>query len=153
MRIDHVLSKLFPDHSRSRLQMWLRAKQILVNGQSLRAKDKVQGGEEVEVNAELELQSGWQAQAADLNILFEDDDILVINKPVGLVVHPAAGNPDNTLINALLHHFPDLNRLPRCGMIHRLDKGTSGLLIFAKTLEAHTHLVDAMQKKRNQTLL
>lgn len=146
-RLDRVLVALFPNYSRARLQNWLKEKQITVDGQYWRGKDKVRGGETVCVQASLEPQTHWEGQKLPLTILYEDDDLIVVDKPAGLVVHPATGNPDNTLVNALLHHHPNLSALPRAGIVHRLDKDTSGLLVIAKTLTAHAHLVDALQKR------
>lgn len=147
-RLDFVLARLFPDYSRSQLQNWLKEGFIKVNNSSPRAKDKVKGGELVQLDlvlAPLNLEN--QAEAIPLNIVFEDEHLLVINKPAGLVVHPGAGNRQHTLLNALLHHHPDLNQLPRAGIVHRLDKDTTGLLLIAKTLEAHTHLIRQMQER------
>lgn len=149
-RLDQALAQLFPDYSRARLQSWLKAGQVLVDGQVLRARDKVRGGEKIEVQAEVEEDRATVAQDIPLDIRFEDDEILVINKPAGLVVHPAAGNPDGTLQNALLHHASALAALPRAGIVHRLDKDTSGLMVVAKTLHAHKFLVDAMQARQIQ---
>lgn len=146
-RLDQALAKVFPDFSRSRLQQWLKEGLITLDGQACRARDKVAGGEKVELEAHFEEQGECLPQAIDLNIVYEDDEILVINKPVGLVVHPAAGNPDGTLQNALLHHAPDLIELPRAGIVHRLDKETSGLLVVAKTPGAHRSLVEQLQAR------
>ena len=146
-RLDQALATLLTDYSRARLQAWISDGSIKINDEIKRPKDKVQGGETVTVNATHQVQEKWQAQAIQLNIIYEDDHLLVINKPIGLVVHPAAGNPDSTLVNALLHYCPTLNELPRAGIIHRLDKDTSGLLVIAKTLIAHTHLVRQLQAR------
>lgn len=146
-RLDQALAILFPDYSRARLQTWISDGSIKINDKIKRPKDKVQGGETVTVNATNQAQEKWAAQPIKLDIIHEDDHLLVINKPVGLVVHPAAGNPDKTLVNALLHYCPILNELPRAGIIHRLDKGTSGLLVVSKNLIAHTHLVRQLQAR------
>lgn len=146
-RLDHVLADMFPDYSRSRLQQWLKDGQITVNGEFLRAKDKVCGGEEVELYPQLECDTHWQAQDIPLDIVHEDEHILVIHKPAGLVVHPAAGNQDGTLLNGLLHHDAELAALPRAGIVHRLDKDTSGLLVVAKTLKAQKQLVEQLQDR------
>lgn len=146
-RLDKALALLFPDFSRSQLKQWIEEGAIEVNGQRLKPRDKVAGGEHVTVNATLVERENWIAQAIDLEVVYEDDAILVINKPVGLVAHPGAGNADSTLVNALLHHCPDLACLPRAGLVHRLDKETSGLLVVAKTLGAHKHLVDQLQSR------
>jgi 23S rRNA pseudouridine1911/1915/1917 synthase len=127
------------------LQQWIRDGQILVNDIPWRSKDKVKGGEDVHIMAQQTEKVSWQAQVLPLSLLYEDDDILVINKPAGLVVHPGAGNQDNTLVNALLNHAPELAQLPRAGIIHRLDKDTSGVLVVARSLPAHTHLVTQLQ--------
>lgn len=141
LRFDQVASELFPDFSRSRLQTWIKGGQLTVDGKAGKPKDKLIGGEVLDLNAELEAQGDWQPEAISLNIVHEDDDLLIINKQAGLVVHPAAGNYTGTLVNALLNHCPDLVNLPRAGIVHRLDKETTGLMVVAKTLEAHTDLV------------
>lgn len=146
-RLDQALSALFPDYSRSRLQQWIKQGAVTVDGRSARPRDPVFGGERVVIEAELEAVSAVAPQEIPLQIVFEDADLLVLDKPPGLVVHPAAGNWDGTLQNALLHHAPALAQLPRSGIVHRLDKDTSGLLVVAKTIEAHTHLVAAMQAR------
>lgn len=147
LRIDQSLSELFPEFSRSKLTQWLRDGQITVDGQTWKAKDKVRGGESVLIQAQLVDVTSWSGQEMPLAIIHEDDALLVINKPPGLVSHPAAGNPHSTLVNALLHHCPSLSQLPRAGLIHRLDKDTSGLLVIAKTLQSHHYLTDAMQQR------
>ncbi len=144
-RLDQALAKLFPDYSRSRLQQWIRAGQIQVNGQSRRPRDRVQGGENVVLRVTPEEETAWRPQAIALDILYEDASLLVVNKPSGLVVHPAAGNPDGTLVNALLHHAPELAQLPRAGIVHRLDKETTGLVVVARNLSAHKALVEQLQ--------
>lgn len=147
-RLDQALAQLFPEHSRSRLQQWLKDNQITIDGKCLKAKDKVWGGEQIAINAALpSAELPWQAQAIALDITYEDEALLVINKPAGIVVHPAAGNWEGTLVNALLHHIPELANLPRAGLIHRLDKDTSGLLVIAKTLTAHTALTKQLQAR------
>ena len=145
MRLDQALAQLFDEYSRSRLSQWLKAGQVRVNGQQLRGRDKVWGGEQVEIHAELEEQTDWQAEAMPLDIVYEDEQLIVINKPAGLVVHPAAGNPAGTLVNALLHHDASLNMIPRAGIVHRIDKDTSGLLVVARTLPAQKSLVEQFQ--------
>ena len=146
-RLDQVLARMFPDYSRARLQQWIKAGQVLVDGKQLRPKDKVMGGEHVEVQAVTETEVVWQAQPIPLDIVYEDDEILVINKPAGLVVHPATGNPDGTLVNALLNHAPELSEVPRAGIIHRLDKDTTGLLVVARNLRSQKHLVEMLQAR------
>lgn len=149
-RLDQVLAKLLPDYSRTQIQEWIEAGAILVNGRTMKGKAKVKGGEEVSVEATLKAQPEWEAQAIPLNIEYEDDALIIINKPVGLVVHPGTGNSDRTLLNALLHHAPALQELPRAGIIHRLDKDTSGLLVVAKTPAA---LKDISIQLKKRTLL
>jgi len=146
-RLDQVLAALFPDFSRTRLQQWLRAGHVSVDGRSLRARDKVWGGEHITLTAMVEVEVPWRGEAMPLEILYEDSALIVINKPPGLVVHPAAGNRAGTLVNALLHHAPELANVPRAGVVHRLDKDTSGLLVVARTLAAHTHLVAQLQAR------
>jgi 23S rRNA pseudouridine1911/1915/1917 synthase len=141
LRFDQAASELFPDFSRSRLQSWIKDGQLKINGVIGKPKDKVIGGETLDLNAELEAQGDWQPEEIQLDIVHEDDDLLIINKQAGLVVHPAAGNYTGTLVNALLNHIPELINLPRAGIVHRLDKETTGLMVVAKTLEAHTDLV------------
>jgi 23S rRNA pseudouridine1911/1915/1917 synthase len=147
MRLDQVLAEAFNEYSRSRLQRWIRGGQVQLDGRSCRAKDKVRGGELIRLQPQPETEVDDQAEAIELDILYEDEALLVVNKPAGLVVHPAAGNPRGTLLNALLYHLPDLNRLPRGGIVHRLDKDTSGLLVVAKSLQAQTALVNQLQAR------
>ena len=146
-RVDQALAQLFPDYSRSRLQQWLKAEQILVDGRPCRPRDRVLGGERVALRAEWSAEAAVTPQPIALDVLHEDADILVVNKPAGLVVHPGAGNPDQTLQNALLHRHPHLEGIPRCGIVHRIDKDTSGLLVVALSLRAHTALVSQLQDK------
>lgn len=146
-RLDQVAAQLFTDYSRGRLQIWIKEGKLTVDDQVRRAKDKVLGGECLQVTAELEADTEWQPAAIDLDIVYEDDALIIVNKPQGLVVHPAAGHRDNTLLNALLHHCPDLGAVPRAGIVHRIDKDTTGLLMVAKTLPAHTSLVAQLQEK------
>lgn len=147
LRLDQALSKLFPDFSRSRLQQWIKEGLVRVDGAICRPRDKVVEGAVIELQARMDEQVECVPQAIDLEILFEDEHLLVINKPAGLVVHPAAGNPDGTLQNALLHHNPKLIELPRAGIVHRLDKDTSGLLVVARTSLAHRGLVEQLQAR------
>jgi len=147
-RLDQALAQLLPDYSRSRIQQWLEQQMILVNGKTCQAKMRLLGKEKIILDAHLpEQNETWQAEAIKLDCLYEDEAILVVNKPAGMVVHPAAGNPAGTLLNALIHHHPELGSLPRAGIVHRLDKDTSGLLVVAKTLEAHTHLIKQLQAR------
>jgi 23S rRNA pseudouridine1911/1915/1917 synthase len=147
MRLDQCLAEIFPDYSRSKLQAWIKADRVRVNGETLKAKDKLDGGEEISLDAEAEVVLESEAEDIPLDIVYEDDSILIINKPVGLVVHPAAGNWHGTLVNALLNHDETLNTLPRAGIVHRLDKDTSGLLMVAKTLQAHHSLTEQLQER------
>lgn len=145
-RLDQTLAIMFPDYSRSRLKDWILAGCVVVNGEVLtRAREKMYGGETIAINAEVEGELRFEAQNIALDIVYEDDHILVINKPAGLVVHPGAGNPDGTVLNALLHHFPAIEVVPRAGIVHRLDKDTTGLMVVAKTIAAQTNLVEALQ--------
>jgi len=146
-RLDQVLAELFPDYSRSRLQKWVKSGKVTVNGTSRAVKEKVAAGDRIELQVVEEAVIEDAAEKIDLDILYEDDDLIVINKPAGLVVHPAAGNPAGTLLNGLLHHDPSLETLPRAGIVHRLDKDTSGLLVVARSQRAHKYLVDMLQKR------
>ncbi len=147
MRLDQAVSELMPEYSRSRLQQWIKQGWIKVNGEVLKAKEKVKVNDQVDVVAELESQGSWEAQDLPLDIVYEDEDILVIAKAAGMVVHPAAGNPDGTLVNAVLHHCPALESIPRAGIVHRLDKDTTGIMVVAKTLPAQAHIVDQLQAR------
>ena len=140
-RLDQVLAELFPSHSRSRLKAWIEAGRVRLNGKQPKPRDRLLGGEQVEVEPLAEPVGDVMPQAIPLAIVHEDRHLLVVDKPAGLVVHPGAGNPDQTLQNALLAHDAGLAALPRAGIVHRLDKDTSGLLVVARTLEAHTELV------------
>jgi 23S rRNA pseudouridine1911/1915/1917 synthase len=141
IRLDQALAKLFPEYSRSRLKSWLLDGAILVDGASRRPRDTVYGGESVIVTVRAGQEERGEPEPIALNVVHEDEALIVINKPVGLVVHPGAGNPRGTLMNGLLHRFPELASLPRAGIVHRLDKDTSGLLLVARTLQSHTALV------------
>ena len=147
-RLDQALARLCPQYSRSRLQSWIRNDAITVNGKKLRQSDKLLGGENIEIIAACNDENErWRPEAIPVDIVFEDEHILVLNKPAGLVVHPGAGNPQHTLLNALLHHHPPLQQLPRAGIIQRLDKDTSGIMVVTKTLLAHTWLIRQLQKR------
>jgi len=146
-RLDQALAVLFQDFSRSRLQQWIRDGQVQVDAQVMRPKDKVFSGQRVTLQASLAPEGEWEAQDIPLSIVYEDAHLLVINKPAGLVVHPAAGNYTGTMLNALLHHAPQLENLPRAGIVHRLDKETSGLLVVAKDLSTHKELVAQLQAR------
>ena len=146
-RFDQVLAELFSDYSRSRLQQWVRDGAVLLDDRCVEAKYRVSGGEWVEIVAELPEDSEVLPQAIPLDVRYEDKHLLVINKPAGLVVHPAAGNRDGTLQNALLHYDARLAALPRAGIVHRLDKDTSGLMVVARQLSAHKSLVEQLQAR------
>jgi len=147
-RLDKVIAKLIPQFSRSRLQQWITAGHVIVDGAVGRNKMTVLGGEEVVVYPQPAPEdNAYLPEKMALDIAFEDKSILVINKPAGLVVHPAAGNWSGTLLNGLLHYFPALSGVPRAGIVHRLDKDTSGLMVVAKTLEAQTDLVRQLQAR------
>ena len=147
LRLDVALARLFPEHSRSRLQGWLKDGLILCNGVSPAPTHKVYGGELVRVSMPVTVDASNQAEDISLEIAYEDEVLVVINKPAGMVVHPGNGNANGTLMNALLHHAPALARIPRAGIVHRLDKDTSGLLVVAKTLTAQTDLVRQLQAR------
>lgn len=146
-RLDLTLAKLLPQFSRTQIKTWLENGDILINGRVVKANLKVRGNEEVIVNVTLEPVITWQAQDIPIDIIYEDESFLVINKPAGLVVHPGTSNHDRTLLNALLHHVPQLNMLPRAGILHRLDKNTSGLLVVAKTAPALKSLSHQLKKR------
>ncbi len=148
-RLDQALASLFPELSRSRLSGWIRQGLVTVDARARRPRDRVAGGERVELEIAPAADSErWQAQAMDIAVVYEDQHLLVVDKPAGLVVHPGAGNPDGTLVNALLHRDPELIRVPRAGVVHRLDKNTSGLLVVARTLPAHKRLVSALKDRQ-----
>lgn len=147
-RFDQAVAELFPDYSRSRLKEWIQAGAVQLDGQVVtKPREKVLAGMSVELDVVIEAEERFEAQPIDLDIVYEDSDILVINKPAGLVVHPGAGTPDGTVLNALLHYHPEIDQLPRAGIVHRLDKDTTGLMVIAKTLPAQTHLVNALQAR------
>jgi len=148
MRLDQALAKLLPEYSRSRLQEWVVQGQVTLNGAAATSKQKVWGGELLNVIPQSnQADQPYQAEDIALDIVYEDESILVINKPVGLVVHPGSGNWQGTLLNALLHHDPSLGEVPRAGIVHRLDKDTSGLLVVARTITAQTALVRQLQDR------
>ncbi|MDD2738247.1 MAG: 23S rRNA pseudouridine(1911/1915/1917) synthase RluD [Methylomonas lenta] len=147
MRLDQCLAEMFPDYSRSKLQTWVKDGRVLVDGEQRKGREKLDGGEEIELDAEAEQVVEYDAEDIPLDIIYEDESILIVNKPAGLVVHPAVGNWTGTLVNALLNHAPHLDTLPRAGIVHRIDKETSGLLMVAKTLQAHNSLVEQLQER------
>jgi 23S rRNA pseudouridine1911/1915/1917 synthase len=147
-RLDQALSQMCPEHSRSRLTQWIKQGALELNGEvCVENKRKVKQGDGIVLRAEYEDVQEMVPEEIPLEIVFEDDDVIVLNKPAGLVVHPAAGNRSGTLLNALLHHCSDLTKIPRAGIVHRLDKGTTGLMMVAKTLTAHTSLVQQLQAR------
>ena len=146
-RFDAVLAELFPDFSRSRLANWIKSGDALLDGEVARPRDSVRGGESVSLIAELGVETVALPQDIPLDVLYEDDAVIVINKPVGMVVHPGAGNPDGTLVNALLYRDPTVNTMPRAGIVHRLDKDTSGVMVIARTLPAQTKLVEMLSER------
>src|SRR6266568_4874037 len=142
LRLDKALARMFPEHSRNRLQKWLREGHVSLDSCAAKPKQKIWGGERVDIRAPAgPAETAFRAERIALDIVHEDEAVLVIDKPAGLVVHPGSGNWRGTLLNALLHHAPQLAAVPRAGIVHRLDKDTSGLLVVAKTLEAQTDLV------------
>ena len=146
-RFDQVLAELFPDYSRSRLSAWIKSGAARLDGAEVIPRHIVRGGEAVVLEIRLEREIGALGEDIPLDIRYEDADVIVVNKPPGLVVHPGAGNPAGTLQNALLHHYPGLAEVPRGGLVHRLDKDTSGLLVVARTLRAHTTLVAQLSER------
>jgi 23S rRNA pseudouridine1911/1915/1917 synthase len=145
-RFDQALAEMFPDYSRSRLSGWIKSGAVTLDGAQAPPRQLLRGGEQVRLQVELETEVTSAPEDIALNIVHEDDHLLVLNKPAGLVVHPGAGNPAGTLMNALLHHDPKLAELPRAGIVHRLDKDTSGLMVVAKTLPTYTGLVDLLSR-------
>jgi 23S rRNA pseudouridine1911/1915/1917 synthase len=146
--VDVALQQLLPEFSRSKLQEWIKDEFVLVNQSPVSSKHKIYAGDEIKIIIQQNPENNaFLPEAIPLDIIFEDETLLVINKPAGMVVHPAVGNWSGTLLNALLHHTPDISHIPRCGIVHRLDKETSGLLVVAKTLSAQTHLVQQLQAR------
>ena len=146
-RFDAVLAELFPEFSRSRLAEWIRSGDALLEGQQARPRDPVRGGERVRLVARTGIETEAVAQDIPLDVLYEDDAVFVIDKPAGLVVHPGAGNADGTLVNALLYRDPALAAVPRAGIVHRLDKDTSGVMVVARTLQAQAALVEQLSAR------
>ena len=146
-RFDAVLAELFPEYSRSRLAEWIKSGDARLDGREARPRDPVRGGETVSLTAVLEIQTRSEPEDIALDVLHEDEHVFVLDKPAGLVVHPGAGNPAGTLVNALLHRDPALAALPRAGIVHRLDKDTSGVMVVARTLPAHTALVEQLSAR------
>ncbi|MET1254276.1 23S rRNA pseudouridine(1911/1915/1917) synthase RluD [Aliikangiella maris] len=147
-RLDLVLADFFPELSRSRIQAWIKNEQVCIDEKVvIKPKHKLLGGETLEVITTLADQGEWVATQIPLNIHYQDDSLIIINKPAGLVVHPAPGHYTDTLVNGLLFEFPELRKLPRAGIVHRLDRDTTGLLVVAKTAQAHNHLVEELQNR------
>jgi 23S rRNA pseudouridine1911/1915/1917 synthase len=146
-RLDQAAAVLWPEFSRSRLQGWIKEGALRLGGELAVPRTPVQAGQQVSIAVTLAPATRAVAEAIDLDVMFRDDDLLVINKPAGLVVHPGAGNSSGTLMNALLHDTPALAELPRAGIVHRLDKHTSGVLVVARSVAAHTALVAALQRR------
>ncbi len=148
LRLDRSLAMLLPEYSRAKIQNWITQQWVTVNGEFQASRFNVHGGEEIILNPIQENQNKQHsAEDIPLNIVFEDEHLIVVNKPAGLVVHPGAGNPGGTLMNALLHHNPQQSMLPRAGIVHRLDKDTSGVMVVAKSLVAHTALTNMLQQR------
>lgn len=147
-RLDQALAALFPDATRSQLQQWIADGRVSVGGRVPRKRDKVRGGEQIRIDVPPPVPTTSMPEAIALDIVYEDDSLLVLNKPAGLVVHPGAGNRQGTLLNALLHHAPALAQLPRAGIVHRLDKDTSGLMVVAKTERARQRLIRDLQARK-----
>ena len=146
-RFDAALAELFPDYSRSRLTTWIKAGDVLLDGETVIPRHIVHGGEAVALTVRMQREVSARPEEIELDIRYEDADLIVINKPPGLIAHPGAGNPDGTLQNALLHHDPELAGIPRAGIVHRLDKNTSGLMVVARSLRAHTSLVEQLSAR------
>ncbi|OGT54509.1 MAG: RNA pseudouridine synthase [Gammaproteobacteria bacterium RIFCSPHIGHO2_12_FULL_63_22] len=146
-RFDQALAEMFPDFSRSRLTEWIKSGDALLDGQPARPRAPVRGGETVALNVRTEVETTALAEDIPFEIVYQDADVLVVNKPAGLVVHPGAGNPRGTLVNALLHFDPRMNELPRAGIVHRLDKDTSGLMVVARSLRSHSALVEQLSER------
>jgi 23S rRNA pseudouridine1911/1915/1917 synthase len=147
-RLDQSIARLFPDYSRSKLKEWILAGNVSVNQEVVcTPREKLKGGESIVIEATHETQVFNQPQDIKLNIVYEDDDIIIINKPADLVVHPGAGNQSGTMLNALLNHFPAIEQVPRAGIVHRLDKDTTGLMVVAKNVNAQTSLVKQLQAR------
>src|SRR5690606_19845103 len=146
-RLDVAVAELFPGYSRSRLSAWIKSGDLLVDGRPARPRDAVAGGETVTLDVVLEEQTSDAPEDIPLSVLHEDADVLVIDKPAGMVVHPGAGNRTGTLVNGLLFRDPALAALPRAGIVHRLDKDTSGVMVVARTLQAHAALVEQLSAR------
>lgn len=146
-RLDATAAQLFPDYSRGRLQEWIKTGQLRVDGHTAVVKQKLRGGEQLTVAAQLAEQGDWTPEPMPLDVVYQDESLIVVNKPADLVVHPAAGNRSGTLLNGLLHHYPELLQVPRAGIVHRLDKDTTGLMVVARTVPAQVSLVAQLQAR------
>ncbi|MGI9300471.1 MAG: 23S rRNA pseudouridine(1911/1915/1917) synthase RluD [Luminiphilus sp.] len=147
MRLDQVVAELFPDYSRNRLATWIKEGRLTVDGKTMKPRDKALASAHVVLELADEPVIDWQPQTIPLDVIFEDEHILVVNKPAGMVVHPAAGHADGTLVNALLGYAPELETLPRGGIVHRLDKETSGIMFVARSALAHKSLVAQLSER------
>jgi len=147
MRLDKALAEQWSDLSRSKLKQWIEQGQLLLNGEPVAGRYKIRTGDACELNSIHVERGPWQAEDMPLNLVYQDEHIIIIDKPANLVVHPAAGNWSGTLVNGLLHHFPELSALPRAGIVHRLDKDTTGLMVVARQVSAHFALVNALQAR------
>jgi 23S rRNA pseudouridine1911/1915/1917 synthase len=146
-RLDQVAAQLFSEYSRARLQSWIKDGSLRVNAQSLRPRDRLKTGDLLQIEAELVSSEKFLPQPIQFDIIFEDEDLVILNKPANLVVHPAAGHWQGTLLNGLLHAYPELEAIPRAGIVHRLDKDTTGLMVVAKNLQSHSILVQQLQER------
>lgn len=146
-RFDQVAAQRFQDFSRGQLKKWILDGSLTINGKQAKPRQKLVFGDLLKLSAEFEAKSNWQAEPIPLSVIYEDEQLLIIDKPIGLVVHPGAGISRGTLANAVLHHCPNNAEIPRCGIVHRLDKDTSGLLVVAKTLPAHANLIEQLQQR------
>lgn len=146
-RFDQALAEMFPEFSRSRLTEWIKSGDALLDGETVKPKVAVNGGESVSLAAKQQVETDAVAEDIPLQILYSDADVLVVNKPAGLVVHPGAGNPRGTMVNALLHFDAEMAQLPRAGIVHRLDKDTSGLMVVARSLRAHAGLIEQLSSR------
>lgn len=146
-RLDQVAAQLFPEYSRVRLQSWIKDGSLRVNAQSMRPRDHLKTGDLLQIEAELVSSEQFLPQPIQFDIIFEDEDLVILNKPANLVVHPAAGHWQGTLLNGLLHAYPELEAIPRAGIVHRLDKDTTGLMVVAKNLQSHSILVQQLQER------
>jgi 23S rRNA pseudouridine1911/1915/1917 synthase len=148
LRLDLVLSNLLPKYSRALIQLWIRSGAVTVDGKLLKQKEQVRAGQTINLVAEIKVVTHLAPQALPLDLIYEDNDLLIINKPTGLVTHPGAGNFAGTLLNALIYHYPELTKLPRGGIVHRLDKDTSGIMVISRNLSSYHTLVSSLQARK-----